>query len=557
MLGDLRQKFNERLPGGLTDVADTRLQRTLQHYIKEVIRINGNMDEQEILRVTYDSMAGWFRRNTTQLNPAFRKPTPPIIDYAAAPDVVPGGGGLSAVGGSGDALYDGEEDPIVLFERIKAARDSIPPPAGGAGGPTRFPEPVETRTATTPAPAPMRIPELESIETRARVPAGGIQPKDFLQRQENVVKYREVEYNLILNSKDRDWLHSTRENRYNFSIQMDSSTRAHGTGIQATIQNRFRNIVRIEFVKAILPVEGLDVVVPRECKKEEAPNMPDHAFYSALSMPYINVLLDEATGNNFGTDDTTDKSLAVCQYDATWRSDAFNIHKTTNRGYTLFFPKFMKAQRVYQPTPLASLQRLGFQLVGPENQILSKTPDSVAVQSISFGSNITCSCYSDLTGEYLFVQAKEWFPLWSFSQLDRITFAGLTFNSATPAVQAAGASLIRWLEREEGHVVVGIGYSTYPGDAAQPVDVQDGANACGYANWVIIRNRFADPKDGSCALEPFTAGGDDKQLAQELAVYPASHQEGGVLNLSRQVQLVLRIVTRELDSATNVRPDNV
>jgi hypothetical protein len=535
LLADLRKRFAQKLRGPMTDTADKRLQRTLRHYIQEIFRVQGTLTEQDVLRETFDSMASWYRRNTVHLSPATSTPIAGDIDMDASVAAA-----LSSFGSTPlDQLTDSEADPdpLALFERLKATRA---PTAG---------------QQSTPAPIPIRVPELESVETRARTASA--QPKDFLQKQEDIVKYREVEYNLIVNSKDRDWLHSMDQNRYNFSVVLDSASRPQGKGAQATIQNRFRNIVRLEFVKALLPVEGLDVVVTRDCEAAEPSAVSDTAFYSALAFPSVNVMLDEIQGNNYGTNDIIDKSLAVCQYDATWRSDALNTGRSTNRGYTLFFPKFMKAQRVYQPTPLANLQKLSFQVLTPENQLLSKLPDSLAIQSILFSRDISGSCYSDASGEYLFLRTKKWFPLWSFSQLDRVLFDGLTFTSTTSAITQGGSALIRWLQRVDGHAVVGVAHIL--DDTGLPIAVQDGANDCGYANLIVVRNRFKDPTaSGDCGLDLFTGAVlTEEVLAQEFRDYPAAYQDGGVLNLSRQVQLVLRIITREMDSTTNVRPDNV
>jgi hypothetical protein len=511
MLTSLRETIGGRMPSGrLSSSADTRLQRTLNHYVREVVRVSGTMDEREILRETFDSMASWFRRNTSQIE---NSTLAPVLTEQVSTDA--------------------EQDPIALFERIRAQRGD-------------------------PAPAPPTgLRELQPIETRAAKPTP-VQQKDVLQRQEDIIKYREVEYNVVLNSKDRDWLHSTGENRYNFSIQLDSGSRPQGSGLQATIQTRFRNIVRIEFVKAILPVEGLDVIAPIDCTQEGSPTTPESAFYSVLALPYVNVVLDEIQGNNVGTNDTIDKSLAICQYDATWRSDIQHGRKNMNRGYTLFFPKFMKAQRVYAPTPLGNLQKMSFQILGPENQLLSKTPDSAAVKRIVFSNDVSGSpCYQDDSGNYLYIETKEWFPMWAFSQLDRIKFDGLSFTSPSASIQSAGLSMFRWLQRIEGHAIVGTAYTTTAGDGT-PVISAD-FNECGYANWIIIRNRFTDPAStGACTLDYFTGSAvSEASLATELRDYPGAYQNGGMLNLSRQVQLVLRIITRELDSATNVRPDNV
>ena len=551
MLASLRQTFNTRLPNGLTPQAEARLRRVVTHFRSQVTDKQGSLNEQDVLRLSYDSMVDWFRRNTQYVRP------PPVeIESAVLPDSVPATG-LNAIGGM---PFDGEVDPSVLFAEMIAARQAAQGPSPGSGGmgvggKTLLDElqPVETRTRI---PADLKMPA--PLETRA--PYQGVQQKDFITRQEDVIKYREVEYNLLLNSKDRDWLNQVKQNRYNFSIVLDGTSRPQGTGAQPTILNRFRNIVRLEFIKAILPVESLDLVVPRLCTDVSATDVPS-AFYSVLGLPFINVMLDEYTGNNFGTDDGIDRSFAICQYDATWRTDQFQVNDNTSRGFTLFFPKFMKAQRLYAPTPLSSFTKLSFQLLDPENNLLSTTPDAYSISRILFGSETTGSCYSPAASpndNYLFIQTKEYFPLWAFSQLDKIQFAGLTFTSATAATQAGGDALIQWLQRDQGHIVVGVGYNT---TGTTPAAIKDGGNSSGYANIIIIRNRFSTPNSttGDVVLEPFTPTppGNDTALAAEMAIYPASYQDGGVLNLNRQVQLVLRVVTRELDATTNVRPDNV
>lgn len=489
MLSSLRQTFNQRLPAGLTEIADARLKRTLNHYIGQVQKAKGDVDEQEVLRESYDSMASWFRRNT---------------------------------------------------EQIGLPRASEPPPAH------------------EPQPSPQGIAELPTIAIPPQVqPVQPVQAKDVLQKQEDVVKYRDTEYNLIVSSRDRDWLNApASQNRYNFSVQFDS-TRPQRTGAMPTLMQRLRNIVRIEFVKAILPVESLRTVIPRACTSPAQPCTPTatNSFFSVLALPSVMVQLDEHQGNNVGTTNATDRSLAVCQYDATWRSD----HGVSNgsRGYTLFIPKFMKAQRIYAPAPLANFQRLSFQLTDPDEHLLSTCPDSNKIAYILGGCDVSGSCYSDAMGDYIFLQTTEYFPVWAYSQLDLITLDGLAYASTTATLDAAGKELIAWLQRSEGHVVVGTAYGTYSGGAGEPV-VYDGANACGYANFIVIRNRFTNPASGACSLDYFTgAAGTEPAFLTSVRQYPAAQQSGGVLNLSRQVQLTLRVITRDYDGASNLRPDNV
>jgi hypothetical protein len=419
------------------------------------------------------------------------------------------------------------ESPLDKFERIKARRaqglDAIPV---GDLSPVQS---MTTQSMTTQS-----MTSSQAAITRPaffKQPQPSVQPKDFLLKQEDIVKYRESEYNMILNSKDRDWVNNTKENRYTFAVQLDSGSKPQGTSSQVSITNRFRNITKIEFVKVILPVEGLDVVVQRDCATTGEPDA-SLSFVSVLATPFITIVMDEMTGNNYGTNDKIDKSLAVCQYDATWKSETANTTSTTSRGYTVFIPKFMKAQRIYAPTPLASLQKMSFSILNPENAPLSTIPDAVSVSKVvfPFGSSTISSCYGSGPNDYLFIQTKEWFPVWSFSILDRIQFAGLD--------SSGNQDIIDWLQQEQGHVVIQTAYDAL-------INVEDGTNTAGYANYIIIRNRFNDPKTGSAARLPFVS---------ESTV---SLTQGAALNLNRQVQLTLRVTVRELDSTTNLRPDNV
>ena len=541
MLTSLRSNLGRRIPGGLNDVADSRLHRTLTHYVKEVARVSGMIDEREILRETFDSMASWFHRNTDQLYSASSPPprrryavsAPPIIEHAVSPEP----GGLGSVGGSAaPSSYDYDEDPLILFERMRAQRATMP----------LFAAP----SAATP--------DLTAVETRrpGATAGAGAQPKDFLQPQEDIVKYRENEYNLVLNSKDRDWLVDAGQNRYNFSVQLAAGNIEQGKTVQAMLQTRLRNIVRIEFIKAILPVEGLDLVVGNDCPSSGPPQGTDtNSFQSVLGLPFVQVTMDEIQGNNVTTNSELDRSLAVCQYDSTWRSDTITTTTRVNRGYTLFFPKFMKAQRIYAPTPLANLQKMTFTVLSPENQIVSESSDSSRIKRILYSSDISGGCYGeeplDASGaSYLFIEATTWFSQWAYLRPDRIKFAGLSFLDAQGS---AGALFRSWLEQEQGHTVIGLAHTSKTGT---PVTVTDGHNAYGYANWIIIRNRFTDASVTGTPSRYLFAGTGAAEVTFASALTTAT-ATGGVLNLNRQVQLFLRVITRDMDAATNIRPDNV
>jgi hypothetical protein len=486
-LTDLRQQLNKRVPGGLTTEADGRLQRTLKHFTTEVTRVRGVAAPQEILRLSYDSMVKWLRQTT----------------------------------------FTSEVDPETLFASIK------PSPLGQPDL-----SPLETRPLrSTPL---IEISEIDNPLLSKQGEPMVTQQSDVLQPHEDTIKYREVEYNLAVNSKDRNWLADQAspeaKNRYNFTVQFNTNFKNAGFGIQPTIQNRLRNIVRLEFIKAVLPVESLDVTLIKDVSNN---SLATFGFSSVLGLPSVNVLVDEVEGNTYGTRNTIDRSLAVCQYDSAWRSD---YHTDTlingsplSRGYTLFFPKFMKAQRVYTPAPLSNLQTLTFRLQDPEDSLLSTLPDSSPLTRIANGVDITGSIYSDAASTYFFLITSTFFPATSFSVLDKILVEGLSISLTN------GPELVSWLQNSDGHSVVGIGYTS------NYATITDGPNAAGYANVIIIQNNMSDPTLGLTLPDPY--------IVANLNTFPING--AGVLNLSRQVQLFLRVITREYDLITNVRSDNV
>ena len=142
-------------------------------------------------------------------------------------------------------------------------------------------------------------------------------PQDYLIRQEDVVNYKEVENNLFIYSADRDWLKNTSENRYSFSVNFDPANNGQGLYPHVSVQQKFRNIVRIELVKAILPIEGLTTVIQ---KTADASNNTDYQS-NVLSFPYVSVRIPELENNNYGSDNFLDRAFGVLQYDANWYSD--------------------------------------------------------------------------------------------------------------------------------------------------------------------------------------------------------------------------------------------
>jgi hypothetical protein len=83
--------------------------------------------------------------------------------------------------------------------------------------------------------------------------------------------------------------------------------------------------------------------------------------------------------------------------------------------------------------------------------------------------------------------------------------------------------------------------------------IADGSNIVGYSNYIILETRMNDPTTGSTAVDPF--GG--TAVINNNFLDGATTYSGSCINLNRQTQFVFRVITREMDAASRLRPDNL
>jgi hypothetical protein len=391
----------------------------------------------------------------------------------------------------------------------------------------------------------------QPIAAIAPTPRGPL-PQDYLIKQDDIINYKETEYNLVVYSADRDWLTNTRENRYNFSVLFDPGNNRQGFTLSPSSTKKFKNISRIELVKAILPTEGL-ITLTQHTASGGGTYVND-AKLNVLTYPYVILRVPELDVNNYGTDDSLNNAFGVLQYDANWYSDSTRLED----GYLAMIPKFMKCQKVYQPTPLATLQKLTIELNAPDGQPLSSVPDTVSIQNIYINSSVPVGVVSanypatvvdaSGNGEYMFIQTSTYFSKWQFAEGNRIAIQGLNASQVSGGSTLAAQNMIDYLQTPQGLPIIDIAFT---GTGAA-----DGANAVGYANLIIVRAPHVDPTTGSVLVQPF--GGSPTEMTNLANNLETTTFTGAkLINLTHQTSVVLRIITRELDPAARVRPDNL
>ena len=574
----LRGRYAKQLgTQAIPERLEKRLQDTVKHYMTEVNRIQGTKApvkalNQEVLKETTSSVDTWLERQKApapnvvsvgtlprggdnDFNKLFEDPAARyeklMAERAPPPALVPA---IPDFRAQSDML-ESNEDPVLLMQRMQKQREDQARGMGLAGVPPRLEIREEPPSAMQPV----------SPQAEPAPPLLAPRPQDYIIPQEDIVKYRETEHNIFLTSSDRDWLRNNTENRYNFSVNFNTGSKKQGYNFNPALQERFRNIQRIEFVKAIMPIESLTPLV------RVSSNSPSVAYdvtrvVNVFSLPFAGVRIAELNNNGFSTNPYEDNTFAIIQYDTTWSSDLLAQNTASvsatpvlaKTGYTGFIPKFLKTQKVYTPTPLATLQRLSIRLERHSGELLSTDSDVQSIQRIcmssaftTIGTNSTLYSVTSPQNAYIFIQTSAYFSYSAVSEGDNILIQGYTPTT----VSNAAREFTTFVNNPNGLYVVATGY--VDGGA-----VKDGRNAAGYCNVIVVRNQFNDPTTGSVVRTSSYFGGSSGaettfgNLLDNTTNEP-NQTNAALINLSRQTHLVLRIITRDMDSTSNIRPDNV
>lgn len=377
--------------------------------------------------------------------------------------------------------------------------------------------------------------------------------QDVIIPQDDILSYKENEYNLVIYSADRDWYNNTRENRYNFSVTFNPANNSQGFKYSPSANMRFHNIVRIEMVKALVPNESVNTLITNT-GTGAAPTYGTSTNLNVLTEPGIIIHVDELESNVFGTDDQLDRAFATLQYDAQWVSDA----TTSNPGYLAMIPKFLKCQKTYYPTPLATLTKMTIQLQRPNGNLVNDALDTLDISGIfastTFGGYTSTSVYMNTAikdtnnnATFYTIVTKTYFSRFAFAKNDRIDIQNIN-TSLISGNDSAKSDFKSYMEANTGLLIVATGYTA-------GTVFTDGANNVGYCNTIVVQAQYRDPTTGSVLINPF---GGTNTTNQNLATAIANVNFAGarLINLSKQTQLTFRVITRDMDSATRIRPNN-
>ena len=657
LYGMLSNNFQQKLGSQLNEKQSSRLERALEHYMSEVFEANSSLPVQtlnkEVIAATASDFTDYIQRQeavvtaTPQMfqdasqrydqlqqdrQRSLEAPRPAVPDYVQ-PMVIKEDDSVSALSLFEEAKKRRNMEVNAQAEQQLARRNTSSSQPIYSEASTQRPDPrmmydmpLDLVTAGSDQGLPSGRADVNMTLARSgpTIANRGPLPQDIIIKQEDIQSYKESEFNLSVYSADRNWEIATNENRFNFSVNLFAGNSPTGVSLMPKGASRLKNIVRIEFVKAVIPIEATDVVI-RKLTSTSSPSF-QQAFINAQAItlatnnaagstsaaflstnalanlrllkslnellgnsttlydsefsknvygyPFITLNVSELDTNTYGTSDSMDNAFGILQYDSNWTDN------TDSLGFTSLIPKHMKCQRIFAPTPLATLNKLTIRLQQPNGKLINELPDTLDISGIFLSRyssiqpyfnntmDLSGTGYADSEGEYIWLDCKKWFNRYQVIVGDRIQIKNLTSTNPTAAV----SDLMSFLQNTDGLIVAGTAYSrkitiqerqhdagdtTYSIAPSSSSVLVDGSNNAGYSRFIILRGKFMDPTTGSTLISPYGSTIDNSAVSTAILSGNTRIIPGRLINLSRQTQLIFRVITREYDSTSLVRPDNL
>ena len=382
---------------------------------------------------------------------------------------------------------------------------------------------------------------------------------DLAKMQEDLIKlqrdtqpkYIEKVHYINVNSVDRLWENSS-ESRYNYKVQFNQSSGFDG----AAISQLYKNIVSVELVSAILP---MDTTI----------NTFDTRIYGSLmKYPYLLLRIDELDSVFRGTNNWADRAFSTLLFDKVFYTNTLSteyISGTTTsnsivnnspktafaseyyRGFMKFNPAYFEKKKFYN-NPLASLNRMTISITDPRGNIINDQTDVLNISNISFTNTLnTLTSGLELTASSGFpyvnqssykmikVTSSSTFSNRLFRVGDRVLFKNFATNIALPALD--NSNFNSFITRTEGHAIINL-------------DSED--NTASGGNKSFLSNFYISPP-GTYNSTSNTVSGyyDNTTIDFTNAIY------GSVINMDLQSHLLFRIVTRDPDTSGTLKPINV
>jgi len=365
-------------------------------------------------------------------------------------------------------------------------------------------------------------------------------------------KYIEKVHYININSVDRNWADNTNETRYNFQVKFNQNQDYQGG---ATISNMYRNIISVELVSAVMPMDAY--IDPFDTR-----------IYMGLSRyPYLLLRIEELDNVFKGTNNWVDKAFSTMIFDKVFYTNTLSsdyisgytgftsiVQSTPRqgfageylRGFMKYNPAYFEKKKFYN-NPLANLNRMSIDITDPRGNFVNVQKDVLDITAIAFTGNVAALTGTELLptyawprstqGSYSYVKltTSSYFSNRLFRIGDRIiikNFSGATGTNAS--------RFTSFINKDDGHVIINLAVET--------------SNASITNNRGFINEIYISPPgvmdSTNTTLDPAT-------YYDNNITFGTDTNYGRLIDVDMQTQLLFRIVTRDPDTSSTLQPINV
>ena len=365
-------------------------------------------------------------------------------------------------------------------------------------------------------------------------------------------KYIEKVHYININSVDRNWVDNTTETRYNFQVKFNQNQDYQGS---ATISNMYRNIISVELVSAVMPMDAY--IDPFDTR-----------IYMGLSRyPYLLLRIEELDNVFKGTNNWVDKAFSTMIFDKVFYTNTLSsdyisgytgftsiVQSTPRqgfageylRGFMKYNPAYFEKKKFYN-NPLANLNRMSIDITDPRGNFVNIQKDVLDITSIAFTGNVGALTGTELlptyawprstqgTYSYVKITTTSYFSNRLFRVGDRIiikNFAGATGTN--------GSRFTSFINRDEGHVIINLAVET--------------SNATNTTNRGFINEIYIAPPG---VMDSTNNTLDSDTYYDNNITFGTVTSYGRLIDVDMQTQLLFRIVTRDPDTSSTLQPINV
>ena len=364
-------------------------------------------------------------------------------------------------------------------------------------------------------------------------------------------KYIEKVHYININSVDRGW-DKQEESRYSFHVKFNQSNTFTGAGISQL----YRNVVSVELVSAILPMDSS--IIPFDTR----------LYNGLMKYPYLLLRIDELDSVFRGTNNWVDRAFSTLLFDKVFFSSILSTEYTTgtssivnsvpkqgftneyNRGFMKYNPAYFEKKKFYN-NPLASLNRMTISITDPRGNFINTENDVLTINAISFTLTLDTidadSLELDVTTAYPYSNQSEFKMIeietttFFSNRLFRIGDRVLIRNYATNVALGVNNAIFNtFINRPEGHTIINL-------------ELEDNGNT-DTSNRGFLNKLYISPPG---TMDPINETVDPATYYDDATLDFNEAVMGTLINIDLQTHLLFRIVTRDPDTSNTIQPINI